>query len=113
MSTPPTIQQSIDQLFASTQQAVDTAIQGLESSNQLLKNSNDSLSAALSKLLNVSVFDGLELTPWLLAGGTAANSGQTGSTADAKRAQPTIACAFLEIIPAGPWADKYWYKVLG
>lgn len=59
------------------------------------------------------VFDDLELTPWLIAGGTAANTGAAGNSADSTQTQSGAQCATFGIIPAGAYADKYWYKKFG
>lgn len=69
--------------------------------------------ARLDALANITVFDGLELTPWLLAPGTAANTGSTGSTAVATQSQPGITSASFALAPNGPYADAYWYKKFG
>jgi hypothetical protein len=61
----------------------------------------------------VTVFDGLELTPWLVAPGTAANTDSKGSTATATQGQPGINSAWFGLAPNGPWADAYFYKKLG
>lgn len=85
-------------------------------SEQAIQSLTGQLSAAqarLDALANITVFDGLELTPWLLAPGTAANSGSTGSTAVATQSQPGIASASFALAPNGPYADAYWYKKFG
>jgi hypothetical protein len=69
--------------------------------------------ARLDALANTTVFDGLELTPWLLAPGTAANTGSTGSTAVATQSQSGIASASFALAPNGPYANGYWYKKHG
>lgn len=75
------------------------------------------LAAALATIAagaTAFIADGLEQTQWLLAGGTLANSNQTGSTANAVQSVPGVGgCASLQIIPNGPWADAYWYKEFG
>ncbi|HWF03279.1 MAG TPA: hypothetical protein VHA06_06305, partial [Candidatus Angelobacter sp.] len=73
----------------------------------------DKLNAALNQLAGIAgtvVYASLENTPWLVAGGTAANSNQTGSTAVATQGQTTTTSAFLKEAPAGPYADSYFFK---
>jgi len=69
--------------------------------------------ATLEKQANTKVFDNLELTPWLLAPGTAANTGSTGSSATATQGQPGVSCAWFKLAPKGPYANGYWYNQLG
>lgn len=59
------------------------------------------------------VFEDLETTPWLIAGGTVANTGAAGNSADSVQTQPGVTSASFKLIPAGSYADKYWYKQLG
>lgn len=68
---------------------------------------------ALMHAQNVSVFNDLEFTPWLVATGTKANSGSVGSTAGDNQTLPGYVCATRSIAPHGPYADKYWYLELG
>lgn len=84
-----------------------------EQTIQTLRTELSTTQAQLAVFLNTKVFDGLELTPWLVAGGTAANSGQTGSTAVATQAQPGTSSAWFNLAPAGPYANGYWFKKLG
>jgi hypothetical protein len=67
----------------------------------------------LDAIVRPAVFDALEQSPWLLAPGTAANTGSTGSTAVATQGQPGVSCAWFKLAPNGPYADAYWYKKLG
>lgn len=64
-------------------------------------------------MFSTSIADGLELTPWLLAAGTAANSPGSLSQTGTVQGQPTTECAFFAISPTGPNANAYWYKQLG
>lgn len=91
----------------------DSQIASLTEQNGSLKDQLAAQQARLDALANITIFDGLELTPWLLAPGTAANTGSTGSTAVATQSQPGITSAWFNLAPAGPWADGYWYKKLG
>jgi hypothetical protein len=100
--------------------AVEQTIEGqssqiasLAQQNGVLQGQLSAAQARLDALTNATVFDGLELTPWLLAPGTAANTGSTGSTAVATQAQPGITSAWFNLAPAGPWANAYWYKKFG
>lgn len=63
----------------------------------------------------VLVFDGLELTPWLLAEGALADSDtSSGNIPVAIQRQPLVECASLAIDPRGKsYANAYWYKKLG
>lgn len=72
-----------------------------------------SLHDQLAGFTNVSAFRGQEKTPWLLAGGTLANTPGTGSTAVGVQAQPTTLNAYFENHPAAAYADKFWYKQNG
>lgn len=60
-------------------------------------------------------FDGLELTPWLLAPGALADSDTAaGNVSTATQTQPGVECASFAIDPKGQsWANAYWYKELG
>lgn len=59
------------------------------------------------------VFDKLERTPWILAGGTLANTNTTGSTAVSTQGQAGATSAWFNLAPNGAWADAYFYKTLG
>ena len=82
-----------------------------QADNATLQNQISALQAQIAAAANVKVFDGLELTPWTVAGGSAANSsGNTGVAGDAQSI-PTDKNAFLQILPNGlAFANKYWYK---
>lgn len=84
-----------------------------DSSMQALRDSLAAAQAKLDAIANTSVFDDLEFSPWLLAPGTAANTGSTGNTTVATQAQPGINSAWFNSIPGGPFANAYWYKKLG
>lgn len=64
---------------------------------------------------NTKVFDGLELTPWLLAQGALADSDTaSGNVPTATQRQPSIECASFAIDPqTKSFANAYWYKKLG
>jgi hypothetical protein len=64
-------------------------------------------------MFSVKIFDGLELTPWTLALGTAANSAGVQSVAHSSEGQPGIECAFMALAPVGSYANAYRYKMLG
>jgi len=71
------------------------------------------LTQQIAALNNVSIFDALELTQAIVAGGSVANStGNTGVAADAQSV-PTTLCASRHIIPNGSYQDKYWFWELG
>lgn len=97
-----------NQQLTAQQQADDAAIQTLQSS---LTAAN----AHLAAIANTKVFDHLEMTPWLIAPGTAANTNETGSTASTSQAQtlPPSTLPFLGLSPAGPYANAFFYKTLG
>lgn len=68
-----------------------------------------SLQAQLAALAGVKIFDALELSPAIVAGGSVANTaGNTGVAADAQGV-PSALNAFRDIFPSGPYQDKYWY----
>lgn len=69
--------------------------------------------AALQALAPAKTFTRLERNPWLIAPGTAANSGSVGSTAGITITPPSNLFSLVTTIPAGPYADKYAYQVLG
>lgn len=71
-----------------------------------------SLHAQLDSAVPI-VFDHLESNPWLLAGGTAANSPGGTGTATATQTKPGVMSATVAIVPAAPYADKYFYQTLG
>lgn len=60
-----------------------------------------------------TIFDHLEFDTWLLAPGTAANTGSTGNTAVATQGTPGVNSAWFKLQPNGPYADAYWYRQLG
>ena len=68
------------------------------------------LKQEIAALNSVVVYDHLERDAWLLAPGTAANTGSTGSTVKATQGLPGISSAFLRIAPNGPYGDAYWYE---
>ena len=113
--------------FVSSDQAILDSIRQLDSDNSSLAAANSSLSSQnsslqsqlsslqsqLSALQNITVFDHLEYGEWLLAGGTAANSGATGNTAVATQTQPGVQSASFSLSPNGSFANAYWFKRLG
>jgi hypothetical protein len=72
-----------------------------------------SLTTQLAAAKNVSQSLGLEWTPWLLSPGTTANSANVGSCTTATQFQPGAGLAGFSTVPAGPFANAYWYKTLG
>lgn len=101
----------VTDLATSNKQAL-TQVQSLTDQLGQVKSQLSQLQAKVGK--KVLVFDACEKQPWLVAGGTAANSGQIGSTAADSQGQPTAtSAAFLHIGPNGAWADKYWYQQKG
>lgn len=72
-----------------------------------------SLTAALAASKPAKIFTRLERNTWLIAPGTAANSGSVGNTAGISITPPTDKFSLVTITPAGPYADKYAYQVLG
>lgn len=86
--------------------------------NDLLNSQADQITALNNLVTKTSlqmpmVFEDLECSPWLIAGGAAANSGSTGPVAGGDQAQPTQTCANFGLFPTGPFANKYFYKTLG
>lgn len=61
----------------------------------------------------IKTFSALETAPWLLAGGTVADSIGSSATATGTQTQPTAQCAAFSITPNDPYANQYWYKKLG
>lgn len=60
------------------------------------------------------VFAGLELTPWLIAAGAAADTGAAGNVPVASQAQVEDNAAWIAIDPRGKaYANGYFYKPLG
>lgn len=60
------------------------------------------------------VFTGLELTPWLIAAGAAADTGAAGNVPVASQAQVEEGTAYVAINPQGKaYANAYFYKTLG
>jgi hypothetical protein len=88
--------------------AVDTDERKIQDLGSQLKSALDRLAAPAP-----AVFEGLELTPWLLAPGAAANTGSTGSLAVATQGQPGINSAWFSLAPKGPYANGYFFKKLG
>lgn len=76
------------------------------------KKTVSTLQAQLDSAVPV-IFDHLESNPWLLAGGTAANSPGGTGTATATQTKPGVMSATVAIVPAAPYADKYFYQTLG
>lgn len=85
---------------------VDDYLNNQEQKIALLQSQVDAFGA-------VTVWDHLEFDPWLLAPGTAANTGSTGSTMVATQGTPGVNCAWSKLQPNGPYADAYWYRKLG
>lgn len=72
-----------------------------------------SLRAQLAAARPAKTWRNLERNPFLIAGGTAANTGSIGSSAAISITPPTQTCPIATITPAGPFADKYAYQPLG
>lgn len=110
---------SSSQQNISSEQSVIESIQILDSSLSSSQQSNGKLQEKISQLqLQLSTsqtltFDQLEREPWLLAAGTAGNTGSVGSTAQAIQTVPGLTPALRKIIPNGPYADEYWFKKFG
>lgn len=114
---------NLSQAIASIQ-AGDTAYQTqIAELNVQIEGDRNSISALqfqlqqaqdqIAALQAVTVFDGLELKPATVAGGSVANSaGNTGVAADAQSV-PTDKNAFRQIFPSGSYQNKYWYWQLG
>jgi len=84
-----------------------------QKANIALQSQIQALQAQIAAAANVKVFDGLELIPGIVAGGSVANSsGNPGVAADTEGV-PTDKEAFREIIPNGQYEDKYWFWQLG
>jgi hypothetical protein len=71
------------------------------------------LQSAVDLQNSITIFERLESETWLLAPGTAANTGSTGSTAVATQGTPGINCAWSRLAPNGPYADAYFYLKKG
>lgn len=106
---------SKDEVQSLTQQ--NGLLQGeIDANGGTITGLKDALKAAEDRLAAIAstvVFDDLELTPWLLAPGTSANSGQTGSTAVATQGLQGVTSAWFNLAPNGPYANGYWYRKLG
>ena len=60
------------------------------------------------------IWTGLELTPWLVAAGAAADTGAAGNVPVASQGTVSEGTAYVEIDPRGkPYANSYFYKQLG
>lgn len=84
--------------------------------DQIVSEKEKEIAALQTKLASSNlptVFDHLESNPWLLAGGTAANSPGGTGTATATQTKPGVQSATVAIVPAAPYADKYFYQTLG
>ena len=91
---------------------MDSNIQAAVNSLTLAQATIDGLNA---RLLAASpmVFADLQYKSWLVASGTAANTGAIGNTATSQQTLPGAAMATRTLQPDGPYADKYWYLSLG
>lgn len=98
--------------FVSSSPSIVSSIQQMDSD---LSSAQAQVFSLQQQVLSLSslVFDHLENSPWLVAGGTAANTGSVGNTADSSQSQPSALSASFSIKPNGPYADKYWYKQFG
>lgn len=103
------ILQPVDDLLTANTDAL--TIQATQIAN--LQSENAALNTQIAALQPPVVFDALETLPWLVAGGTAANSGSVGNTATSTQTVPTNLCATFGIQPQGAYADKYFYLQLG
>lgn len=59
------------------------------------------------------VWENLQYQNWLVAAGSAANTGAVGNTATSTQTLPGVATATRGLKPNGAYADKYWYYPLG
>jgi hypothetical protein len=76
---------------------------------------NDLLAAnvtigALRNRVNATVYDFLEEQMWLVAPGTAANTGTTGSAQTGAQKLPGAGFGSFSLAPQGPWADRYNFR---
>jgi hypothetical protein len=83
-----------------------TTIAALQQQIQALK-------AQIAAASSIAVFDGLELTPWIVAGGSVANSAGNPGVAGDAQSVPTDLNAWFDIFPNGAYQDKYRFKQLG
>lgn len=103
------ILQPVDDLITSQENIIAADASAIS----ILQQQVATLTAEVSAAQPPVVFDALETLPWLVAGGTAANTGSSGNTATSTQTLPTNLCATFGIQPAGAYADKYWYQQLG
>jgi hypothetical protein len=98
---------------------MDTNLQTIASTLPLIQaelDQKDATIAGLNQQLIAAtpmVWENLQYQNWLVASGTAANSGSVGNTATSTQTLPGVACATRGIKPNGSYADKYWYFPIG
>lgn len=98
---------------------MDTNLQTISNTLPLIQAELDGKDATIAglnqKLIAASpmIWENLEFENWLVASGTAANTGSVGNTATSAQTLPGVASATRGIQPNGPYADKYWYLSLG
>lgn len=98
---------------------MDTNLQTISNTLPLIQAELDGKDATIAglnqKLIAASpmIWENLEFENWLVASGTAANTGTVGNTATSTQTLPDVNCATRGIQPNGAYADKYWYLKLG
>lgn len=98
---------------------MDNNLQTISNTLPLIQAELDGKDATITglnqKLIAASpmIWENLEFENWMVASGTAANTGTVGNTATSTQTLPGVASATRGMTPQGPYADKYWYLPLG